>query len=179
MKDIADHILDIAENSVRAKARKIAILLSINTRKNLMMLSFTDDGIGMDEDTVKKIQNPFFTTRGTRRVGMGIPLLMQNSEMSNGQVSISSCIGKGTTVTATFEYDNIDCPPLGNIADAVYFLSSSHLTIHFVFEYKFDNYSYVWDTQEVSAALDGLPLDHYMVKDALLEMLTANLVVDI
>lgn len=177
MKNIADHILDIAENSVRAEAHKVEVLLSINTKTNLMKLSFVDDGIGMDEEMVKKIQDPFFSTRETRRIGMGIPLLMQNSEMAGGQVVISSKPDEGTIVVATFEYDNFDCPPLGNIADAIYFLSTSHLNVRFIFEYKYDKTSYVWDTHEVAEALDGVPLNHYMVRDALMEMLESNLMV--
>ncbi len=175
MKNIADHILDIAENSIRAQAQKIEILLSINTKSNLMKLSFVDDGIGMDNEMIDRIQDPFFSTRETRRIGMGIPLFMQNCETAGGHVVISSKPGEGTIVVGTFEYENYDCPPLGNVADAIYFLSSSHLDIRFVFEYKFDNMSYVWDTEEVNKALDGIPLNHYQVKDALMEMLESNL----
>lgn len=175
MKNIADHILDIAENSVRAEASKIDILLSVNTSTNLMKLSFIDDGIGMNDEVVEKIQDPFFSTRETRRIGMGIPLLMQNSEMSGGQVIISSKEEEGTIVVATFQYDDLDCPPLGDIADAIYFLSSSHLDVRFVFDYKFNDISYTWDTQEVNEALDGVPLNHYKVKEALMEMLRSNM----
>lgn len=177
MKNIADHILDIAENSIRAKAKKIEILLSVNTNSNLMKLSFIDDGIGMNEEMVEKIQDPFFSTRETRRIGMGIPLLMQNSEMSGGHVIINSREGEGTIVVATFQYDDLDCPPLGNVADAIYFLSASHLDIHFVFDYKFGKIAYTWDTQKINEVLDGVPLNHHKVKDALMEMLNSNMTV--
>ena len=175
MKNIADHILDITENSVRAEATKIEILLSVNTTSNLMKLSFIDNGIGMNDEMVEKIKDPFFSTRDTRRIGMGIPLLMQNSEMSGGQVIISSQEEEGTIVVATFEYDNLDCPPLGNIADTIYFLSASHLDIRFVFDYKFGDNAYTWDTLEVNEALDGIALNHHKVKDALMEMLVSNM----
>jgi len=175
MKNIADHILDIAENAVRAEAKKIEILLSINTTSHLMKLSFIDDGIGMSEEMVEKIKDPFFSTRDTRRIGMGIPLLMQNSEMSGGQVVISSTEGEGTIVVATFQMDDIDCPPLGDVAEAIYFLSSSHLDIRFVFDYKYGDASYTWDTESVSQALDGLALDHHKVKEPLMEMLRTNI----
>lgn len=175
MKNIADHILDIAENSVRAESKKIEILLSINTDMQLMKLSFIDDGFGMSSDMVEKIKDPFFSTRTTRKIGMGIPLLMQNSEMSGGQVIISSREEEGTIVVATFEYDNLDCPPIGDVADAVYFLSASHLDIRFVFTYTYGKASYTWDTDAVSKALDGLPLNHFEVKDSLVEMLKENI----
>ena len=175
MKNIADHILDIAENSVRAEAHKIDILLSVNTSSNLMKLSFIDDGIGMNDEIVEKIQDPFFSTRETRRIGMGIPLLMQNSEMAGGNVIIKSSEGEGTIVVATFQSDDLDCPPLGDVAEAIYFLSSSHLDIRFVFDYRFGDIAYTWDTLEVNEALDGVPLNHHEVKDALMEMLNSNM----
>ena len=177
MKNIADHILEIAENAVRAEASKIEILLSVNTGSNLMKLSFIDDGIGMNDDMLDKIQDPFFSTRKTRRIGMGVPLLIQNSEMSGGNVIISSKEGEGTIVVATFQYDDLDCPPLGDIAEAIYFLSASHLDIRFVFDYKFGDHIYSWDTLDVNEALDGVAINHYQVKDALMEMLNANILV--
>lgn len=175
MKNIADHILDIAENSVRAEAQKVEVFLSVNEESGQMKLSFVDDGVGMSEEVIDKIKNPFFSTRKTRRIGMGIPLLMQNSEMCGGRVTISSKEGEGTIVVATFDYHNLDCPPLGDVADAIYFLSSQHLGIRFVFDYIFNDTSYRWDTNEVQDALDGLPLNAPEVKDALMELLRSNM----
>lgn len=175
MKNIADHILDIAENSTRAEATKVEIFLSVNTATNLMKLSFVDDGFGMSDELIEKVKDPFFSTRDTRRVGMGIPLLMQNSEMCGGQVTIVSKEGEGTIVVATFDYADIDCPPIGDVADAVYFFSASHLDTRIVFEYKFDDIAYTWDTEAVNEALDGIPLNHHEVKDSLMEMLRENM----
>ncbi len=175
MKNIADHILDIAENSVRAEATKIEILLSINTEVNVMKISFVDDGMGMSEEVLEKVKDPFFSTRNTRRIGMGIPLLMQNSEMANGTVTIASRQGEGTIVVATFEYDDLDCPPLGNVADSIYFLSTSHPEVRIVFDYKYNEVSYTWDTDAINQTLDGVPINHHKVKDALMELLESNL----
>jgi hypothetical protein len=175
MKNIADHILDITENSVRAEAKKIEILLSTNTDSKLMKLSFIDDGIGMSEDMIEKIKDPFFSTRTTRRIGMGIPLLMQNSEMSGGQVIISSKEGEGTIVVATFESDNLDCPPVGDVADAIYFLSSTHPDIQLLFTDSYGGKTYTWNTAEVNQALDGVPLGHHEFKESLMEMLNENI----
>lgn len=175
MKNIADHILDIAENSTRAEAEKLEILLSIHTESNIMKLSFVDDGVGMDDDMMQKVRDPFFSTRDTRRIGMGIPLLLQNSEMSGGQVTISSRVGEGTIVVATFEYDDIDCPPLGDVAGAIYFLSASHPDVHIVFDYVCDDVEYKWDTEKVLEAIDGLAINDPSVKDALLDLLKNNI----
>lgn len=176
MKDIANHILDIAENSTRAESSRLEILLSINTKANLLKLSFVDDGYGMDDEMVQKVQDPFFSTRDTRRIGMGIPLLMQNSEMSGGQVTISSRPGEGTIVVATFDLADIDCPPLGDVAGIIYFLSASHPDVQIVFDYVCDDASYTWDTAAVAEALDGLVISDHAVKDALMQMLTSNIV---
>lgn len=179
MKNIADHILDIAENSIRAQASKVEILLSVNTSLNLIKLSFVDDGKGMSEELIERIKDPFFSTRKERRIGMGIPLLMQNSEMSGGEVIIQSLEGESTIVVATFEKDNIDRPPMGDVADAIYFLASSHTSTRFVFTFTYDDETFVWDTDEVKAVLDGLPLDAPELKAPLMEMLSSNIKQDI
>jgi len=175
MKNIAEHILDIAENSIRAQASRIDILLSLNTRSNLLKLSFVDNGCGMSEELIDKIENPFFSTRKTRHIGMGIPLLKQNSERSGGDVYISSQEGKGSTVVATFGYDNIDCPPLGKISEAIYFLSTQHPHIRFIFDYICDDKSFRWDTQEVQESLGDVPLQAPEAKTTLLDLLYNNI----
>lgn len=175
MKNFADHILDISENSIRAHASKVEILLSVNSSLNLMKLSFVDDGEGMSDELIERIKDPFFSTRKERRIGMGIPLLMQNSEMSGGEVTIQSEEGEGTIVVATFEKDNIDRPPLGDVADAIYFLASSHTSTRFVFTFTLDKETFVWDTDEVSEVLDGMPLDAPELKKPLMEMLESNI----
>ncbi len=174
MKNIADHILDIAENSLRAEASRVEIFLSIDTTLNKMKLSFVDDGVGMSEEMVDKIKDPFFSTRKTRRIGMGIPLLIQNSEMAGGQVTISSKEGEGTIVVATYDYDNLDCPPLGDIADAIYFLSSQHMKLRIIFDYIYNQSAYRWDSDEVKEALDGIPLNAPEMKEVLMELLRSN-----
>ena len=179
MKNIADHILDIVENSTRAEATKVEVLLSINNAMNLIKLSFIDDGVGMSEELVERIKDPFFSTRKERRIGMGIPLLIQNSEMAGGEVTISSHEGEGTIVVATFEADNLDCPPLGDVADAIYFLASSHMDVRLIFTYTYDRVSFVWDTKEVAEVLDGIPINSHQVKEALLEMLNSNMAVTV
>lgn len=179
MKNFADHILDIAENSIRAHATKVEILLSVNTSLNLIKLSFVDDGEGMSEELIERIKDPFFSTRKERRIGMGIPLLMQNSEMSGGEVIIQSQEGEGTIVVATFEKDNIDRPPMGDVADAIYFLATSHTAIRFVFTFTIDDRSFEWDTDAVKEVLDGLPIDAPELKAPLMEMLNSNMPQDL
>ena len=100
MKDLSMHIMDILQNSTRAKANNITLEVLENYDADTLTLIFKDDGCGMNAETVEKVTNPFFTTRTTRKVGLGLPLLKQNTEMTGGSMKIDSEVGVGTTVTA-------------------------------------------------------------------------------
>lgn len=122
MKEISLNILDIVQNSVKAGASLIEIHISED--ENTLCFSVKDDGCGMTEDFVKKVTNPFTTTRTTRKVGLGLPLLKMEAEMTGGSFAITSksqteYSDHGTTVTALFRKDSIDCIPLGDIVGTV------------------------------------------------------------
>ncbi len=136
MEDISLHILDIVENSIVAKAKRIEIRVIEDIEKNLFTVEIKDDGEGMDKATVKKVLDPFFTTRTTRKVGLGLPMLAQSTRESGGNIEISSQVGKGTKVKATFQYDHPDRRPLGNMKETLITLVSSHPEIDFVYEHK-------------------------------------------
>ncbi len=144
MKDIALHILDIAENSVRAQASEMSIELH-NYNKTLE-LYIIDNGTGMSEEKVNSVVDPFYTTRTTRSVGMGLPLLKQNAEQCGGSFSIKSEINKGTTVKATFKIDHIDCPPIGDLAGVISILMTSNIEVKINFLYNFEEYKYFLDS---------------------------------
>lgn len=118
MKEIALHLLDIVQNSVKAGAAHVDMDFALRT-DGLLTMSVKDDGCGMSPDFVARVKNPFVTTRTTRKVGLGIPLLMQNAMLSGGNVDIVSEVGKGTTITATFHTESIDCLPVGDLASTV------------------------------------------------------------
>ena len=118
MKEIALHLLDIVQNSVKAGAAHVGIEFALD-ESGLLTMTVRDDGCGMDPEFVARVRNPFVTTRTTRKVGLGIPLLTQNAMLSGGSVSIESEVGKGTTITATFHTDSIDCLPLGDLASTM------------------------------------------------------------
>ncbi len=118
MKEIALHLLDIVQNSVKAGAAHVEIGFSLDDG-GVLAMSVKDDGCGMSPEFVAKVRSPFVTTRTTRKVGLGIPLLMQNAMQSGGGVDIESEPGKGTTITATFHTDSIDCLPLGDLASTM------------------------------------------------------------
>ena len=118
MKEIALHLLDIVQNSVKAEASHVDIGFQLGA-DGVLAMSVKDDGCGMSPEFVARVRSPFVTTRTTRKVGLGIPLLMQNAMQSGGRVDIESEQGKGTTITAVFLTGSIDCLPLGDLASTV------------------------------------------------------------
>ena len=119
MEDLSLHILDIVENAITAKAKKIEILVMEEPGQNRLTIEIQDDGIGMDEEASQKAVDPFFTTRTSRRVGLGLSLLAQAAEEAGGTLRIESNLGKGTKVTATFQYSHIDRKPLGSMIETM------------------------------------------------------------
>ena len=138
MKELSLNILDITKNSVTAGAKNIEISL-IEDEKDILTLSIKDDGCGMSEETLNKVSNPFDTTRTTRKVGMGIPLLTLAAEQTGGKVTIVSSTkseNHGTTISATFDTTSIDFTPLGDIVETVCLLIQGNPEIDFVFIHK-------------------------------------------
>ena len=149
MEDLSLHILDIVENSIRAKASRIEIKVVEDIRKDLLTIEIKDDGQGIDEETIKKVRDPFFTTRTTRKVGLGLPLLSQAARESGGDVEIESKVGRGTRVKATFGYSHIDRKPLGNIETTLTTLIAGNPAVDFIYEHKKDEIEYRLDTKEI------------------------------
>jgi anti-sigma regulatory factor (Ser/Thr protein kinase) len=158
MQDLSLHILDIAENSIEAQARNIEIRLEENRRQDLMVLEIVDDGKGMDEDMRGRAVDPFVTTRKTRRVGLGLPLLREAARAANGRLDIQSELGRGTRVRVTFQLSHIDMKPLGDMAQTIATLIMGHPEVNFTYTHKIDGSEYRLDTQEIKAQLDGIPI---------------------
>ena len=164
MKEISLNILDIAENSVKAKASLTEIY--VTEERDTLTLTIKDDGCGMDEATVKSVVDPFYTTRKTRKVGLGIPLLKLACEQTGGSLEISSSIesdGHGTTVRAVFFKNHIDFTPLGDVAASIVTLIQGHPDTDFLFRHTTDNGEVELDTREIRAVLEDVPLDTYEV----------------
>lgn len=158
MKELALNILDIAQNSVSVNATLIEITVDENPSNNLLTLTIKDNGKGMSEDFLEKVTDPFVTTRTTRKVGMGIALLKLAAEQAAGDFRITSALGKGTTVQATFQYDHIDRVPLGNLPQTIASLVSCNEEIDFAYTHLYNGESFVFRTQEIKEALQGVPL---------------------
>jgi len=134
MQEIAMSILDIAYNSIRANASLIKILIHDSNNLNIINIRIIDNGKGMEQATIKKVVDPFYTTRTTRKVGLGIPMFKENIEATGGKFSIESTINVGTKVEGEFVKGHIDCPPMGNIVDTIITLIQADDKIDYLFK---------------------------------------------
>ena len=159
MEDLSLHILDIAENCITAEAGRIEIRIVEDTGKNIMTLEITDNGKGMDRELLENATDPFYTTRTTRRVGLGIPLLAQSARECNGDIIVKSRKGNGTSIKASFQYDHIDRKPLGNIGQTMIILIMSNPEIDFLYEHRKNDNSYTLDTAEIKKELGDIPVN--------------------
>ena len=158
MKEISLHILDIAENSVNAGADRITIEITENINNNKLIVSITDNGKGMSDETVAVISDPFVTTRQTRRVGLGIPFFKAAAEECNGFLSIQSKLGEGTKVTVEFQHNHIDRMPLGDIEDTLTNLLIGYPDVNWVFKYEANGDSFLINGEEIKQILGDVPL---------------------
>lgn len=163
MKELSLNVLDITKNSVRAKAKNILVSLSLD-EGGMLTLVIKDDGCGMDEETLKRVSDPFYTTRTTRKVGMGIPLLKLASEQAGGEVKIESTVGVGTCVTATFDTTSLDFTPIGDMVSTVVTLIMGAPEIDFLYLHTTPVGEVKLDTRELRAVLgDNVSLDSFEV----------------
>ena len=175
MKELALHILDIAENSISANSRNICIRINKNTGLDNLNIQIIDDGKGMDADTLKKVTDPFTTSRTTRKVGLGIPLIKSAAEDCNGFFVISSEPGKGTRVEIEFQDSHIDRMPLGDICGTILSLVIGSPEVHWVFEYIMNENCFVFDDEAIKNELEGIPLSDPAVIKFLREYLQEGL----
>jgi len=170
VEDISLHILDIAENAVRADAKTIEIIITKDAGHDLLRVEVIDDGKGMDAGTLAQVRDPFFTTKG-KKTGLGIPLLSQAAEQAGGQVTVDSAPGKGTKVAATFCWSHVDRPALGSIADTVLTLIAGHPDRDVVYEAREGDKIFRLDTREIKKDLEEVPINAPAVLDLLRGML--------
>ena len=172
MRDLSLHLLDLAQNSISAGAATVTIRIEIEENGWLKMI-LRDDGKGMDPELLERVKSPFATTRTTRKVGLGIPMMMENAEKTGGSLSIESEVGKGTELTVTMDTRNIDCLPLGDLTGTLLSLMLTNpLTPDFVFEGKTPKGECSFDTREVRNVLgNDIPFNEPSVAGWLQEAL--------
>lgn len=175
MKDLSMHIMDIIQNSVRAEASLVELDIVEDPPNDLYSMSISDDGCGMSPQMMERVTDPFFTTRTTRKVGLGLALLKQNAERTGGSMTISSEQGKGTIVKVLFSYSNIDRPVLGDIAGALVLMVSSNPDMDFVYSHVTPVGEYVFDTRDVKQVLEEVSVSDPQIMTYLKELIRENL----
>jgi hypothetical protein len=175
MKTLSDHILDIVQNSIRANATLIEIIVKEDKKKDLCLLRINDNGCGMNKEILEQATNPFFTTRKTRKVGLGLSLLKQNAEMANGKFSIQSELNKGTEVEAVFQYSNVDRPELGDVWNTFYLTMLGNEKVELIYEHKTNNGSFKISSTEIRKNTEGVSLQQTEIREAITDLIKNNI----
>jgi hypothetical protein len=175
MDEIASHIIDIVANSVRAQARNISVTIIKATEEGTLTLSIKDDGVGMDSTAAQKVLDPFYSTKAGKKVGLGVPLLKGTAETTGGSFHLSSAVGVGTEIFASFDIHHPDLPPLGNLRDTILVLVIGNPETDFHFQVTTDSKDFVLDTKEIRGVLDGVPINHPDVITFLSKYLDENM----
>ncbi|MBE5939399.1 MAG: sensor histidine kinase [Lachnospiraceae bacterium] len=174
MTEIALNVHDVAENSTRAKATLVEISVLISQADDILTIIIKDNGCGMSEEQVRHVTDPFFTTRTTRSVGLGVPFFKMAAECTGGSFNIDSTIGVGTTVTAVFVLSSIDRMPLGDINCTIHSLITFNADIDFIYTYRFNDREFILDTRQFREILGDVPLNSYEVSEYIKEYLAEN-----
>ena len=154
VEDLAQALLEIIVNSISAGAHNIMIQFIVSELNNDIILQVEDDGKGMDAETIERVTNPFYTSRKTRKVGLGLAFFKGLSEMLNGSFRIDSEVGKGTTVRMTMEKNNIDLPKQGNLGEMMMIALHAGPDCEFTFTYQYNEARFDFDTKQVKEILE-------------------------
>jgi hypothetical protein len=159
LPELSLNILDIANNSIRAGADLVIIEVRIHKMRDILSIVITDNGCGMTIEQISKVEDPFFTTRTTRDVGLGIPFLKQAAEITGGSLIIESIPDNKTIINASFGLSHIDRMPLGDICSTIYTLVLANQKIDFHYIYECDDKEYQLDTRNLRQILGDIPFD--------------------
>lgn len=173
MIDLAMHMMDIVQNSLRAGAGMIEIDLIENSLDHTLLFRVRDDGSGMDEEMVKKLDDPFFTTRTTRKVGLGVPFLKMTCEQTGGRLEVFSEEGRGSVIEAVYCTNHPDCLPLGDMAGNLALLLRANPKVGFRFICRIDDTEFILDSDELKEL--GIELQYPQMLGAVREYIQKNL----
>ena len=171
MRTLCQHIFDLAQNSINAKSKNVTIKIEEDTKENIFKITVIDDGSGIKSKTMEKVKNTFYTTRpyDKRRVGLGLSLMDATCERTQGNLHIESKEGQGTIIIASMKHDNIDRPPLGDLADIFtsLFLSTVENKIIWTFEHIYNDKRYSLKNRMVKEKLNIIFFSDKGTKDKL------------
>lgn len=153
MVEISLHVLDIVQNSIKAGASLVEIIIDENVADNLLTITVNDNGCGMDSEFLSDVTNPFRTTRTTRKVGLGISMFKSAAELTGGSFEIWSEVGKGTGLRATFVYDSIDRQPLGDMASTMSTVIHANPDIDYLYTHSYNHNTFEFDSREIRTVL--------------------------
>ncbi len=174
MPEISLNILDIAQNSVSAKALLIEISVTAAFSDDILTVLIKDNGCGMSEETLNKVTDPFYTSRKTRKVGLGIPFFKQAAESTGGHFRIESQVGKGTEIEAKFIISSIDRMPLGDMTGTIHTLITMNTDIDFIYTYSVDDRGFKLDTREFKEIVGDISLNSPEISQYIREYLNEN-----
>ena len=159
MRELSLNVLDIAQNSISAQADLVEIELTEDIENHELLIGIYDNGKGMTPEQLESVRDPFFTTRTTRKVGMGIPLFKFAAEMTGGRLEMESEVGVGTRVRAYFKTNHLDFTPIGDMASTFVTLVTMNLNIDFVYRRKVGDKEFTVDTRQLKEILGDVPLN--------------------
>ncbi|MFP4015994.1 MAG: ATP-binding protein [Halanaerobiales bacterium] len=159
MRELSLHILDIVQNSIAADATLIEIFIEEDIKRNNFEIKIIDNGKGIPPEILKKITDPFVTSRTTRPVGMGLPLFKEAAERCNGGMKIDSTPGEGTEIKVVFEHDHIDRAPLGDIKGTLISLIALNPEIDFIYRHFYNTKEFIFDTAKIKDELEDLAIN--------------------
>lgn len=175
MKELSLHILDLVQNSIEAGAKNIYIEIKKDLDKKRLILRIQDDGKGIPPEVLEELKDPFYTTRTTRKVGLGIPLFWEVVRNCGGNMNIVSEIGKGTSILAEIPIDCIDLPPIGDISGSILSIIATNPEIDLSLRLEKSNDVFVFSTKELRKELGEVPLNSLEVMSFLKNYLYENL----
>ena len=159
MRDLSLHILDLMQNSIRAQSKLVCLSVLLD-EKGILSIIIEDDGTGMSPELLSRVLSPFATTRTTRKVGLGIPMMAENCRLAGGGLALESTLGKGTKLTATLDTSSIDCLPLGDLPGTLTTLVTMNPDQpEFLLRCRSPKGEMEFDTRQVREALQGVPLN--------------------
>lgn len=171
VRELSLHILDALQNSIEAGASRVKLTINEDMAADWLTIIIQDNGQGMDSQTARKAVDPFYTTRTTRHVGLGLPLFGTASEQCNGSLMIESELGKGTTLTVSFQHSHIDRAPIGDICASLLILLLSKNPVDLQYIHRVNHHSFEFDTSQIRSELGDVPLSHPAVRDWLTEFI--------
>lgn len=175
MRTLSEHILDIVQNSVKAKATLIEIIVEEDKINDLCVLIIKDNGCGMSKTILEQAANPFFTSRTTRKVGLGLSLLKQNAEMSGGKFVLESEPDVGTRLQASFQISNLDKPPMGDIWETYYLTLLSYTEGELQYRHKTNKGEFAISSAELKEVLGEVSFQQKEIRDGIIELIKTNL----